>query len=1312
MAAKPAQLKYWRNSLRSPPRTGSQSPTAPASGAWQRSQTPPARQPPLRSALQRSCTPPNTLSRGNRASNRASVCLTDLPALSRLRTADSLGAEVGSVLPRCGSAAQRAILTVFGTDAKPQQQPRYMRTTQSLSATKYVDGAGLEDRLEYCNTVRWPQSPPSPRRGAASQTPSPARGGRGVAWSEHGSDADINASQDWAAAAEGMAQMALEAYGWESEEHLVYQEFLTMLDDIEPDVSAGQWLTREVLETCLRGRGEDPSGPVSRAVLTDVFLEWFHQESRVLYRLQRLLESQSQDSKSLRSMRSAETETPHYMRPTKSFIQSSPKLIEEQDAKEEKAKRRKEREEQRRAKREGPRSASGRLKRPIRKRMTRLEDDYRVGDAVVVRDKEADAWRAGTVKGFQASRPLVQLNRYPDGKPHLWRFVKKAAQKEPQKRAAAAGGARRALLIGVDYLSGVPDPPPPSSELAGCIQDTKRMERMILRRGYGFETRVLSDDIDRCMPTKSNIMESLRWLVEGSSDGDSLLLSFSGRNGVQLPEDPRPEDLQIPEAIAPCDYARHGLIAGTELLGTLLSGLHPGARLTLVADCAHGGGVCCLPHTVAAQRAGDFTLAEDGGVDGSGVGHVTVVETAAGDAAKTRVVAQCSEEARAESGLVSAFIHATDKTPEPLVMPLLSELRALLKDKIGQDAPLPRIASTRRLDLGDRFTLGFQQQQPPPKPPPKPDAPSSVLNAETLRAVAREAAQAQAKQNRPRPTFDWRGFFGWLPPRARRAPDYSSPDAWLVNYGLGVGAEVQRWAPAGGTGKPDLVAQVREADCFFVHPTTVQRGWGNADWDEATAVTRDVVQQCASAFNGCCRIYSPKYRQARFQAYSCPAPSMQSQFDNAYADVRAAWDQYLSKHNPAGPSGRRPIVLAGHGQGSQHLVRLLQERPVEKSVVCAYLLGWQVGADALGHRLPFGKEPLQTRCWVSYSVGDESQGRPAAFGCPGIGSPSPSAHTTTAPLMVNPLSWKPDASPMPPLLHRGCLQQDGSLSTGGVLGTRIAATASGCPEIQVAVAKQAAWGAVFCDKDQRRQWLSLRLADLHEYDYQLFWQNLRENAEARVKAFIPPFLRHVMDGHDFFIHPVHGTDLVVSAGDAAGGSEVVEVPRKGGRGTHHRWRFVPVVAEGGVSWGHIESRADGRLCIDAGSEAARRREQVAKGVSETRKPTSPPRSPSPDGSPPQSPRRGAFVCLWPKMKGKAAERKHTQLWRVVRVDGGQRLVEFEMRGGRLLQTSSADGARLTAGRRCTRPSARQRFVISIPAGADVPDSSREGSFRR
>lgn len=193
------------------------------------------------------------------------------------------------------------------------------------------------------------------------------------------------------------------------------------------------------------------------------------------------------------------------------------------------------------------------------------------------------------------------------------------------------------------------------------------------------------------------------------------------------------------------------------------------------------------------------------------------------------------------------------------------------------------------------------------------------------------------------------------------APDYQRPEAWLAFSGRD-GPE--RSAPAG-------LAVVSEAeapaDVFFIHPTTTSaRDVWNAPWDatsEAAPLNPPVLIGQVSVFNGCCRLYAPRYRQATLRALG-----EDQAVELAYSDIAAAFRVFVAEH-----SDGRPFIIASHSQGTMHAIRLMQEEVLSKPdlrgrLVAAYLIGGYVPADFGELGLPVCESARQTGCVVSWNT--------------------------------------------------------------------------------------------------------------------------------------------------------------------------------------------------------------------------------------------------------------------------------------------------------------------------------------------------------
>ena len=165
------------------------------------------------------------------------------------------------------------------------------------------------------------------------------------------------------------------------------------------------------------------------------------------------------------------------------------------------------------------------------------------------------------------------------------------------------------------------------------------------------------------------------------------------------------------------------------------------------------------------------------------------------------------------------------------------------------------------------------------------------------------------------------------------------------------------------------------ADVFFIHPTTFTQGpsnkyqW-NADVNDTILnqkTQRSTILNQASIFNGSCRVYAPYYRQAHYYSFLTPNRfDGKRALDLAYADVKAAFEYYLSNLNED-----RPIIIASHSQGSVHAERLLREffdgKTLQKKLVMAYLVGRAIKPDAFKH-IPPTERADEIGVWASWNT--------------------------------------------------------------------------------------------------------------------------------------------------------------------------------------------------------------------------------------------------------------------------------------------------------------------------------------------------------
>lgn len=300
-------------------------------------------------------------------------------------------------------------------------------------------------------------------------------------------------------------------------------------------------------------------------------------------------------------------------------------------------------------------------------------------------------------------------------------------------------------------------------------------------------------------------------------------------------------------------------------------------------------------------------------------------------------------------------------------------------------------------------------------------------------------------------------------------PDYSKKSCWA--------ALPTEKDPADRTPSPDLpnLQASSQVDVFFIHPTIFygksEKEWNASllDENQNKKVDESTMLFQASVFNGAGRVYAPRYRQAHLRCFfSEDKVSSGEALDIAYQDVKAAFKYYLENYNQG-----RPILLASHSQGSRHARLLLHEffegKNLKQKLVAAYLVGWPVNKTEFKD-IPVCDSPDQTGCfcsWRSYKFGFEPDSAPLG--------------DTIA--VTNPLTWKTDATPADKSLNEGMLARNFE----ELLPNRADAMVHN--------------GILWVHKPKFPGSFFFRRKNYHIADFNLFYLNIRKNAQHRVDMF-------------------------------------------------------------------------------------------------------------------------------------------------------------------------------------------------------------------
>lgn len=322
------------------------------------------------------------------------------------------------------------------------------------------------------------------------------------------------------------------------------------------------------------------------------------------------------------------------------------------------------------------------------------------------------------------------------------------------------------------------------------------------------------------------------------------------------------------------------------------------------------------------------------------------------------------------------------------------------------------------------------------------------------------------------------------------ADAYVNARMWIARPDIGK-ENPALWTPAGAS---KAIAGDPRAAIFFIHPTSYITTFGDAHWNaplddkEADATARRFVLSQASAFNATGDVWAPRYRQANYGAFLTDKPAGDRALAAAYRDVAQAFEAFLTA-NPRGP-----LILAGHSQGSRHLLQLLREKvagkPVADRVAAVYAVGWPVSVEAdlpaLG--LPACARRDQAHCIVSW----QSYAEPA----------DPSAVVETFERKVG-YTGKPRKG-----THMLCTNPvtgafNGKAPASANIGTLDAREQGKPPRLVKGVvpARCDTSGVLMIGEPVDMGPFTLPGNNYHVYDYALFWGNVREDAQKRLAAF-------------------------------------------------------------------------------------------------------------------------------------------------------------------------------------------------------------------
>ena len=294
----------------------------------------------------------------------------------------------------------------------------------------------------------------------------------------------------------------------------------------------------------------------------------------------------------------------------------------------------------------------------------------------------------------------------------------------------------------------------------------------------------------------------------------------------------------------------------------------------------------------------------------------------------------------------------------------------------------------------------------------------------------------------------------------------------------------------------------KPVDTFFVYPTVyinpaedapsivpiddeIMRAGVAGNYDKQPVIFEDMTN-----------LYEPYYRQTNLMSIlgKNSQEFMEFQYQEQRTDVYAALDYYFENYNQG-----RPFILAGHSQGSMMLKIALRDYFKEHAdyldrMVAAYVLGFSITTD-----------DLETNPALKFAEGADDTGVIVSWNVEGPGNKNEhNAVVMENSIAINPINWKRDDTKAEasenlgdriPVNNEQGLTVDYQLDKPGLLDAQVD-TERGvvvCTSYDGYIKT----GPLMGDVDN-----PFGPESFHNLDYAGYWENLRENIQTRIDAYL------------------------------------------------------------------------------------------------------------------------------------------------------------------------------------------------------------------
>ena len=247
-----------------------------------------------------------------------------------------------------------------------------------------------------------------------------------------------------------------------------------------------------------------------------------------------------------------------------------------------------------------------------------------------------------------------------------------------------------------------------------------------------------------------------------------------------------------------------------------------------------------------------------------------------------------------------------------------------------------------------------------------------------------------------------------------------------------------------------------------------------------------IVEQ-ASVFDGQANIYAPYYRQNNVKINPLMLTEANPIFKIGQNDLIRAFNYFLENFN----KGERPVIIAGHSQGSVRIVELSKDgellmKNAEKrsKMIATYAIGYSITDEdiKINPLIEIADSATQTQCFITYNTISNEPNKEKQ--CPTI---------IVGTHVVNPLSWKTDTAYYPATMNiEAVFFEHGKPQQPSIYKNFAAAQKKG--------------NALVITDISNTEMLPATSATFppgiyHMYDYAIFYGNIRKNINDRIDAY-------------------------------------------------------------------------------------------------------------------------------------------------------------------------------------------------------------------